>query len=195
MRIYKGKCDIFVAIGQRLRKEEMEEQFNREAKEGWRFAADARNSDETAGSEDRKHTSGGVFTAVASDFGAVVGEKEGEIASIPGNEGRITQAWVNARGGMRVFSVYSEGWTPRNETLLEVVLKRARITRHPWLVADANMGRLILKKASGFRGTGCMWWLRGKLLRAGQKVQKENGSLSVTAYKGKEFADGGGRRP
>ena len=37
----------------------MEEQFNKEAKQGWRFAADAaRMTDETAGSEDRKHTSG-----------------------------------------------------------------------------------------------------------------------------------------
>ena len=61
-KIQKGKCDIFFGIEHRLRKEEMEEQFNKEAKEGWRFAADAaRITDETAGSEDRKHTSGGVF--------------------------------------------------------------------------------------------------------------------------------------
>ena len=33
--------DIFFEIQHRLRKEEMEEQFNREAKEGWRYAADA----------------------------------------------------------------------------------------------------------------------------------------------------------
>ena len=40
----------------------MEEQFNREAKEGWRLAADAaRIADEAADSEVRKHTSGGVF--------------------------------------------------------------------------------------------------------------------------------------
>ena len=41
-------------------------------------------------SEDREHTSG-------------VGEEEGTAASIPGNEGRITQAWVDVQGGMRVF--------------------------------------------------------------------------------------------
>ena len=41
MRRYKGKCDIFFGIEHRLRKEEMEEQFNKEAKAGWRFAADA----------------------------------------------------------------------------------------------------------------------------------------------------------
>ena len=45
----------------------MEEQFIVEATEGWRFAADAaRITDETAGSEDRKHTSGGVFVADSS---------------------------------------------------------------------------------------------------------------------------------
>ena len=54
----------------------MEEQFNREAKEGWSFAADAaRITDENAGDEDRKHTSGGVFVTVDS-LGAVVGERE-----------------------------------------------------------------------------------------------------------------------
>ena len=66
----------------------MEEQFNGEAKEGRRFAADAtRITDETAGSEDRKHTSGGVFVAVDSNLGAVV--EEGAIVSIPGNAGRM----------------------------------------------------------------------------------------------------------
>ena len=101
----------------------LEEQFNREAKEGWRFAANAtRITYERAGSEDRKHTSGGVFVAVDSNLGAVAGAEEGAIDSIPGNEGRIAQAWVNVRGGLRVFSVYFwdlEGWTPRNQALLE----------------------------------------------------------------------------
>ena len=42
----------------------MEKQFNKEAKQGWRFAADAaRNTDEKASSKDRMHTSGGVFVA------------------------------------------------------------------------------------------------------------------------------------
>ena len=38
--MYKGKCGIFLGIEHRLRKEEMEEQFNKEAEEGWRFEAD-----------------------------------------------------------------------------------------------------------------------------------------------------------
>ena len=115
MRGYSGKCDVFSDNEHRSRKEEMEEQFDKEAKEGWRFAASAaRISEETAGDEDRKHTSGGVFVAIDSNLGAVVGAEEGAIDSIPGDVGRIAQAWVNVRGGLRVFSVYvwhSEGWT------------------------------------------------------------------------------------
>ena len=43
---------------------------------------------------------------------------------------------------MRMFAAYfwhMEGWTRRIEAILEAVLKRARATTHPWLVAcDAN---------------------------------------------------------
>ena len=106
MRRYKGKCDIFFGIEHRLRKEEMEEQFSKEAKEGWRFAADAaRITDERAGSEDQKHISGGVFVAVDSNLGAVVGA-ERRNKSIPGNEGRIAQVWVHVCGGVRMFAAY-----------------------------------------------------------------------------------------
>ena len=134
----------------------MEEQFNREAKEGWRFAADAaRITDERASSEDNWHMSVRVFVAVDSNLGVVVGETERAVASIPGNEGRITQVWVNVRGGKRAFSVYfwhSEGWTPRNEALLEAVSKRARVTKHPWLVAcDANMSPVEFEKSLWFQ--------------------------------------------
>ena len=76
---------------------------------------------------------------VDSNLGAVVGAEEGAIGSIPGNEGRIAQAWVNVRGGLRIFW-HSEGWTPRNEAVLEAVLKQANTIRLPWLVAcDANV--------------------------------------------------------
>ena len=87
----------------------MEEQFNKEAKEGWRFAADAaRITHERASSEDRKQTSGGVFVAVDSNLGAV-GAEEGAIESIPGNEGRIAQAWVNVREGLRISVLVALG--------------------------------------------------------------------------------------
>ena len=95
------------------------------------------------GDEDRKHTSGGIFVEVDSNLGAVVGAEEEATESIPGNEGRIAQARVNVRGELRVFSVHfwhSEGWTPRNEALLEAVVNQAKGTRHPWLITcDANM--------------------------------------------------------
>ena len=88
-------------------------------------------------------------------LGAVVGAEEGAIESIPGNEGRIAQAWVNVRGGLRTFLVYfwhSEGWTPRNEVILETVLKRARTTKHPWLIAcDATMSPEDFEKSFWFR--------------------------------------------
>ena len=75
MRRYKGKCDIFFGIEHRLRKEEMEEQLHK-AKDGWKFAVSAaRITEETTGDEDRKHTSGGVFVAVDSNLGAVVGSR------------------------------------------------------------------------------------------------------------------------
>ena len=115
MRRYKGTFDVFFGIKHRLRKQQMEEQFNREAKEGWRFATSAASiSEEMAGDDDRKHTSVALFVAIDSNLGAVVGAEEGAIESLPGKEGRIAQAWVNVRGGLRIFSVYfwhSEGWS------------------------------------------------------------------------------------
>ena len=89
--------------------------------------------DEMAGSEDRMRTSEGVFVADDSNLGAVIGKEEGEVKLFQGNEGLIAQAWVNVRGGMRVLSVvvyfwHSEGWTPRNEALMEAVVKQVRTT-------------------------------------------------------------------
>ena len=63
----------------------MDEQFNKEAKQGWRFAADAaRITDVNASSEDRKHTSGGVFAAIW-----VQSLAKKKVASNPGNEGKM----------------------------------------------------------------------------------------------------------
>ena len=56
------------------------------------------------------------IVAVDSNLGAVVGAEKGAIFSISVMNGRITQAWVAVRGGLRVFSVYfwySEDWIPR----------------------------------------------------------------------------------
>ena len=75
-----------LGVEHRLRKEEMEEQFDREAKEGCRLATDAaRISDGGVSSDDRKHTSGGVFVAVDRNSG-------------------INPR--NVRGGVRIFAVF-----------------------------------------------------------------------------------------
>ena len=130
MRRYKGKCDIFFGIEHRPKKEEMEEHFNREAEEGWRFAADAARLTDT-----RREESLLQSTATWEQLWE---QKKGGIDSTPGNEGRIAQAWVHVRGGLRIFSVYfwhSKGWTPRNEALLEAVARQATVTRHPFVVS------------------------------------------------------------
>ena len=129
----------------------MEEQFNKEANQGWRFAADmARIIDDSAGSVDCKHTSGSL-SSNRNNLGTVVDKEEGAVTSIPGNEGRIDQWWVNVKGCKRVFAVYfwhSEGWTPRNEALMVAVVKQTRTARHPWLVAcDANKNLVDFKKS------------------------------------------------
>ena len=62
----------------------------------------------------------------AATWERLMERKKGTIKSIAHNEGIIAQTWVNVREGLRVYSVYlwhSEGWTPRNEALLEAVLK------------------------------------------------------------------------
>ena len=85
---------------------------------------------------------------------------EGVARSIPRNEERIAQAWVKLRRGMWVFAEYfwhSEGWTPKNEALINGVVNQARTTRHLWLMAcDANMtpktsGRACVSKISAWK--------------------------------------------
>ena len=77
MEWYNGTYDIFFGIENKLRREEMEETFNKEAKQGWRLVADAAIfTDENAGSVDCKHTSGGVSLAIESGFGVVVKKKK-----------------------------------------------------------------------------------------------------------------------
>ena len=84
MRRYTGKCDIFFGTEHRLRKEEVEEQFNKEAEERSIFAADAaRSLMKEQVVRGRQHSLGGVFVAIDSNFGAVVGEREGRSGTNP----------------------------------------------------------------------------------------------------------------
>ena len=67
------------------------------------------------------------MVAIDSNRGAVVGAEEGAIESIPGNDRRVAQAWVNVSLGLRIFAVYfshSEGWTSKNAALLEAVSEK-----------------------------------------------------------------------
>ena len=142
---YRGTLDIFSGIEHRLRKEEVEEQLNKEAKEGWRFAAGAaRITDERAGSHDQKHQE--EFCGSRQQSGSSCWrEREGAVMSIPGNEGRMAHVWVKVRGGMRMFAPYfwyTEGRSPRNEAILEMVLKRG---------CDANMSPEDFEKSLWFR--------------------------------------------
>ena len=56
---------------------------------------------------------------------------------------------------MRVFAVcfwHSEGWTTRNEALMDAVMKQVRTTGHPWLIAcDANTSLEDFKKSLWFQ--------------------------------------------
>ena len=94
-------------------------------------------------SEDRKHTSGGLFVAVDSNLGAPIGKEEGTFTTFPSNEARIDKAWGECQrryAGLCRLLMHSEGWTPRNEALMEAVVKQARTARHPRLLACvANM--------------------------------------------------------
>ena len=66
---------------------------------------------------------------------------------------------------------------PRNEALLETVLKRARTTRHSWLTArDANMCPEDFEKSLWFQRETMHVVPRREYPRAGRKVQKMCGS-------------------
>ena len=94
---------------------------------------------------------------------------------------------------------HSEGWTPRNEALLEAVLKQARTTRHQWLIAcDANMCPKDFEKSLWFQreqvhvvppkeASTC----RSKGPKGGWLTESVITSLRV-AVSGKDLTDGGG---
>ena len=51
-----------------------------------------------------------------------------------------------------VFFWHTEAWSPRDEAILEAVLKRTRATKHPWLIAcDADMSPEDFERSLWFR--------------------------------------------
>ena len=98
MQRYRDTFDIFFRIEHRMRKEKMEEQFNREAKQGWRFAADAEresltNQQPVKAASIRREESSWQLTAI---WGSNRKRRRSDQVH-PWNEGRIAQAWVNVR--------------------------------------------------------------------------------------------------
>ena len=78
--------------------------------------------------------------------------------------------------GSHVMKEESEGWTPRNEALLEAVLEQAKTTRHPWLIAcAANMCLEDVERARGFR------WTRKKFSHVSlrETASKEKSQMKV----------------
>ena len=151
IRRYRATFDIF--FGDRA---QVEEGGNggavQQRGEGWRFAADAaRITDERAGSEDQKAYIGRSFCCSRQESGSSYW-RERRSSYV---KGRLSRFQVYVHGGMRMFAAYSwhtEGWSPRNEAILEAVPKRARTTKHPWLIAcDANMCPEDFEKSLWFR--------------------------------------------
>ena len=110
MRRYKGTFEIIFGIGHRMRRKEMEEQFHKEARDGGlqqtrQGSLTRRQAVRIANTRREVYT---VFVVVDRNCGAVFGKEEGAVTSIPGNEGWIAQAWVNATGSLR-FLLYTFG--------------------------------------------------------------------------------------
>ena len=154
MRRYKGTFDIFFGNERRMRREVMEEeQFNKESKQGWRFAADAaRIDDENAGSKDRKHTSGGVFVAIDSNLGAVDRQRRrsGHFYSMKmkGKSPKHGSISEEVCATLPYISGIRKDGRRETNALTEAAVKQARTTRHPWLVAcDGNMNPEDFKKS------------------------------------------------
>ena len=107
--LYMERCkstyDIIFGIERRLRREDMEDKFNKKAKQGWRFAADAPvQTNESAGSVDCKHTSGGVSLEIDNWLRDRRRRKKKERSRLfLGHEVRIAQAYVFVRRRLRLL--------------------------------------------------------------------------------------------
>ena len=107
-----------------MKGEEAEKQFNKLAKSNLKIAVDeARDTEESKGEENTKHTSGGVFIAIDGARSSVVHKEEGAMRAIPCNGGRLLQAWITVKAGLQAFFDisfwHSEGWSQRDDRLFE----------------------------------------------------------------------------
>ena len=112
----RGTFDVFFGIDHRMRKEEKEEQFNKESKQGWRLAA--------GHSKDHRRTCKQWGSQTYVKRSSCCGQQQSWISykrrrrSSHVDSGKrktkLPQRRVNVRRGIKVFAVYiwhSEGWT------------------------------------------------------------------------------------
>ena len=99
---YTGNVDVFFGIEHRMKGEEAEKQFNKLANSSLKIAVDeARDTEESKGEENTKHTSGGVFIAIDGARSSVVHKEEGAMRAIPCNGGRLFQASITVKAGLQ----------------------------------------------------------------------------------------------
>ena len=148
MSRYKGTFDIFFGIEHKMRKEEMEEQFNDRSQIRTEDLQPTQqeSSMKMPSSEDRKHTSGGVFCYSGQLLWEqlLAKKKKEQLSQFEATREELPKAWSTCARRCACFLSITSGtrkvWTPRNEALMEEVIKQARTIRHPWLIAcDANM--------------------------------------------------------
>ena len=73
----------------------------------------------------------------------------GKVESLPENEGRIAQIWVNCSGGLQPFAFYfwlSKGWTARKEAL-SAAAKRPFVTARK---LSSHRGPAVTTKEKGY---------------------------------------------
>ena len=87
MRRYRGTFHIIFAVEHRMKKEEMEEQFNKEAMQGWRCAADAARIIVTTQAVKIAGTLREEFLSRSTATWEQLNGKEGAVESMPRNEG------------------------------------------------------------------------------------------------------------
>jgi hypothetical protein len=109
---------------------------------GFAPAVSTVNGAETSRPQSR--TSAGTFVAAANHVGIepLHGSSEWDM-SPPGCNGRLAAGWTSAAGGLLVVSVYfwhSEGWSARNQTLMQKLTEVVRACGCLWLIGgDMNM--------------------------------------------------------
>ena len=169
---YKDTYDIFFGIEYRMRKEEVEEKFNKKAKQGGGVQQTLRESP-------TKMQAARVASTRRSD-GAVFDEEDWAAMSSPGNEGRVAQAWVNVRRGVPCFC--------------RVLLALRRMDTEEWGV-DGSSGQAgethqasVAQKASSLKGRMIMP-SPAKVCRATSRAWRPHKTVTSLVERDKEIQE------